>query len=182
VKSRLLNLLLSQAGWFACVLGSAAVRPWLGAGIALALVAIHLLLVKDRSQEIRLLLVAGLLGTTLDTVQGWLGIVVFRSGYLVDWLCPVWIMVLWVQFATLLHFCLRWLSGRYGLAALFGMVGGPIAFYAGARLGAAELQPTLWIALGAFALEWALAMPVLLWLAGRFPVRSGYRLLDADPA
>ena len=80
-----------------------------------------------------------------------------------------------------LIFGAEWLvRGSVRLAALFGMVGGPLAFFGGARLGAADLHPDLWISLGALALEWALAMPLLLWLAGRFPVPPGYRRLDPD--
>ena len=173
--TKLVNVLLQQAGWFACVLGAAWGRPWLGAGIALALIGIHLFLVQDRGPELRLLLAAGLLGTVLDTIQGRLGIVLFRSGYYVDWLCPLWITVLWIHFGTLLHFAADWMSRRYLLAVVLGAVGGPVAFYGGARLGAADLHPNLAVALVALAVEWAVAMPLLVWLADRFPVTPGYR-------
>ncbi len=182
MKNRILNVLLNQAGWFACVVGAANDRPWTGTIIALAMVVIHMLLVKDRRQEMQLLLAAAVLGAVLDTVQGLLGVVHFRSGYVVGWLCPLWIPVLWAQFASLLHISLGWLSGRYLLGGLLGLVGGPLAFFGGARLGAAELHSNLWVALGALALEWAVAMPVLLWLAGKFPVRPGYRGLQGKKA
>jgi hypothetical protein len=181
MKSRILNVLMSQVGWFACVLGAANDRPWTGCAIIFALIVIHLLLVKDRGNELRLLLAATLLGILFDTLQEALGVVRFRSGYIVDWLCPLWIALLWTQFATLLHISLNWLSGRYLLAGLVGLIGGPLAFFGGARLGAAILHPNLLFSLVAFALEWAVAMPLMLWLAGRFAVSPGYRLLDPDP-
>ena len=180
MKSRIFNILLNQVGWFACVLGAAHGLPWTGSAIALALIVIHMLLIKDRGREIRLLLVVAALGAALDSIQGWLGVVRFSSGYIVDWLCPLWIILLWAQFGTLLHISLNWLAGRYVLAGLSGLIGGPLAFFGGARLGAATFHPDLRIALGALALEWALAMPALIWLAGRFPVRPGYRRLDPD--
>jgi hypothetical protein len=126
----------------------------------------------------RFLLAAAALGAALDSLQGSLGVVRFRSGYLIEWLCPLWIPVLWAQFASLLHISLGWLSGRYLLSGLLGLVGGPLAFYGGARFGAADLHDDPFIALGALAIEWALVMPILLWLAAKFPVRPGYRWLD----
>ena len=170
----IVNVLLQQSGWFACVLGAARGRPWTGAGIALILVSIHLMLVKDRGPELRLLLAAGLLGTVLDSIQGRLGIVHFQAGYYMDWLCPLWITALWMQFATLLHFAADWMAKRYLLATVLGAVGGPVAFYGGVRLGAATLHPNLPLALAALALEWAVAMPLLVWLGDRFPVTPGY--------
>ncbi len=180
--TKIVNVLLQQSGWFACVLGAAWGRPWTGAGVALILVSIHLMLVKDRGPELRLLLAAGLLGTVLDTIQGNLGIVEFRSGYILNWLCPLWVTVLWMQFATLLHFTADWMSRRYLLAVLLGAFGGPVAFYGGARLGAATLHPNLAVSLIALALEWAVAMPLLVWLADRFPVTPGYRGLPGKNA
>jgi hypothetical protein len=180
LKSKILNILLHQAGWFACVLGAAHGRPWTGSAIALALIVMHLLLVKDRAREMRLLLSVAALGAVLDSIQGWLGVVQFRSGHIVGWLCPFWIILLWAQFGTLLHISLNWLTGRYILAGLLGLVGGPLAFFGGAQLGATTLHSDIRIALGALALEWALATPALLWLAGKFPVRPGYRRLDPD--
>jgi hypothetical protein len=182
LKSRILNVLLHQAGWFACVLGAANDRPWTGTIIATAMVVIHLLLVTDRRQEWQLLLAAAILGTVLDTVQGWLGVVRFSSGYVVGWLCPLWVAVLWAQFASLLHISLGWLSRRYLFAGLLGLVGGPVAFFGGARLGAAVLHPDLRVALGALALEWAIALPVMLWLSEKYPVRPGYRGLQGKNA
>jgi hypothetical protein len=182
LKSRILNVALNQAGWFACVLGAAYGRPWTGSLIALAFIAVHLLLIKQRLRELCLLLIAALIGTLLDTLQSHLGVVRFSSGHIIGWLCPLWITMLWAQFASLMHISLNWLSGRYMLAALFGVVGGPLAFFAGARLGAADLHPDIRISLGALALEWAIAMPLLVWLAERLPVRPGYRLLDPDRA
>ena len=180
--SKVVNIVLQQSGWFACVLGAAWGRPWLGAAIALLLVAIHVALVKERGPELRLILAAGLLGTVLDSIQGRLGVVQFQAGYYVGWLCPLWITVLWMQFATLLHFAADWMAKRYLLATVLGAVGGPVAFYGGVRLGAATLHPNLPFALAALALEWAVAMPLLVWLGDRFPVTSGYRGLPGKNA
>ena len=170
----LINFLLYQVGWFACVLGAASGRTWAGAGLALALVAVHLVLVRDRAREATLLLAAAGLGLTLDSLQLNLGVFRYPSGSPLAGLAPPWIVVLWLQFATLLHFALRWLSGRYLLAAVLGLLGGPVSFWGGARLGAIEFaSPLAYLVLGCV---WAVAMPALVWLGDRLELQpEGYR-------
>lgn len=170
----LINLALYQVGWFACVLGAANGRPWVGAGLALVLVAVHVALVRDRGRTARLLLAAAALGLLLDSLQLNLGVFRYPSGTPLEGLAPPWIVVLWLQFATLLHFGLRWLSGRYGLAALLGFLGGPLSFWGGERLGAIEFaSPAAYLSL---ACVWSLAMPTLIWLGDRLQPRpGGYR-------
>jgi len=74
---------------------------------------------------------------------------------------------LWLNFAATLNVSMAWLSGRYLLAAAFGAIGGPLAYYSGARLGATEALPTtngmLLLAVG-----WGLMTPLLVWLAHEF--------------
>ena len=172
--AKLINLALYQAGWFACVLGAARGHAWAGASLALALVAVHLFLMRDRAREARLLLAAAGLGLALDSLQLNLGVFRYPSGTPLAGLAPPWIIVLWLQFATLLHFGLSWLSRRYLLAAALGFVGGPLSFWGGARLGAIEFaSPLAYLALGCV---WALAMPALVWLGDRLEPRpEGYR-------
>ena len=80
----LLNLALYQTGWFACVVGAARGHPWLGMAVALTLLAVHLGLVRDRRSELLLILTAGAIGFVADTIQGWLGVFRFTSGYVVE--------------------------------------------------------------------------------------------------
>nr|WP_244084119.1 DUF2878 family protein [Desulforhabdus sp. TSK] len=51
------------------------------------------------------------------------------------------------------------------MAAVFGAVGGPLAYYAGAEMGATEALPSVSGMLVLMAV-WALATPFLVWLAG----------------
>ena len=173
-RDLLINLALYQAGWFACVLGAASGRGLPGAGLALLLVGVHVALVRDRTRELQLLAAAGALGMAVDSLQLTLGVFSYPSGSPLPWLAPAWIAVLWIQFATLLHFALRWLSGRFLLAAILGFLGGPLSFYGGERLGAIVFaSPASYLVL---ACVWALAMPLLVWLGDRVRLRSpGYR-------
>lgn len=173
MTSKIVNFLLYQTGWFACVLGAAHGRPWSGAGVALALIGIHLALVRRPGPEAVLVALAGGLGWVLDTAQVQLGLMVFSSGNLVEGLAPLWLVVLWMQFATLLRYGLDWMSGRYVLASALGAVGGPLAFASGARIGAVALHPKLYPSLLSLGVVWAIAMPALLWISDHLGPREG---------
>ena len=138
--ARLVNVALYQAGWFACVLGGASGRPWLGAATGLALVLVHLALVERRADEGKFVALAALAGTAIDSAQQAAGTVAFPSGHYAVWLCPVWLTLLWAQFATLPCHSLAWLAGRPIVSALLGAAGGPLAFLAGERLGGRPSQ------------------------------------------
>ena len=138
----LVNLCLYQVGWFACVLGAAAQRPWLGMGLGLVLLCIHLALVRGVLRHLALIGVAGAIGLAADSLQMWWGVFRYPNWTVVGWLAPPWDVVLWLQFATILPFCLRWLSRRYWLSWLARLVGGPLAFYAGETLGAITILPS----------------------------------------
>jgi tetrahydromethanopterin S-methyltransferase subunit D len=69
-------------------------------------------------------------------------------------------VMLWVNLATTMNVSMAWLRGRYALGAVFGAIGGPLAYYSGAKLGAMTRLPEpgglLWI-----GVAWAIALPLL---------------------
>jgi hypothetical protein len=166
------NLLLYQGGWFACVLGAAWHDPWLGMSIALCLVGVHFWLVTDRVTQLKLALAALAVGLTIDTAQLWAGVFTFSQGTIVPWLPPPWISVLWVQFATTLRYSMRWLSGRYASSAIFGLLGAPLAFFAGERLGAIEFLAPRLMHFAILGVLWSVAVPFLVFLSDRLSAES----------
>ena len=163
----LVNIVAFYGTWFACVLGAA--YQWLLVGpiSVLVLLGLHFYFLPNypAGQECRLLITAGVLGLVLDSLQAFLGVFSFMKTGPGAWISPVWMVSLWVAFATTLHTSLHWLLGRYGLAALLGAIGGPLSYYAGAQLGALRLNPDSTFSLIVMALAWGVAMPVLVWLA-----------------
>lgn len=170
---KILNLALYQLGWFCCVLGAAWGYPICGALVALALMGVHLLLAESRRAEWKLMACACLLGVVIDGSQQALGVLSFKTDPAWPFPLPFWVFVIWAQFATLFHYALDWLGGRYRLAAFFGLLGGPLAYWGGARLGAAQLSDNLFFSFTSLALVWALVTPLLFWLSSRFDDGEG---------
>ena len=161
----LVNVLLFQSAWFATVMGAARGSPWLGPAAVTVALAVHVLLVDDRRGEWRKMLAAGFLGFWLDTLFVAAGIFTPKATVYPLPFSPPWMVFLWVNFSLTLNASLSWLQGRYRLAAVFGAVGGPLAYYAGAEMGATEALPSVSGMLVLMA-AWALATPFLVWLAG----------------
>ena len=161
------NVVLYQLGWFACVLGAAHGFPWIGPLAAAAIIAWHLAHAARARPELALVACAVLLGALFDTLLVQAGWVHFSAGALIAGTAPCWMMALWAIFATTLNVSLRSLRTHPVLAMILGALGGPLAYFAGARLGAItfiDARP----ALGAIALGWAVLTPVLLLAARRF--------------
>jgi hypothetical protein len=163
----LTNFLMFQAGWFATVLGAANGAPWIGPVVVLAIVAIHLRSARRPQSEALLVASAVALGLVADSLLLATGWIAYPNGGWVPGLAPYWIVGLWALFATTLNVSMGWLSGRMLLAALFGAIGGPLSYLAGARLGAMTFVDTT-AAVIALAVCWAMMMPILMKLAAYF--------------
>lgn len=160
-----LNILIYQVIWFLCVLGENR-----GAVLALPLLGLHLILSPHYKTDLQMmffLLVGGLM------IDGTLYSKGFFSFNVPAVPIPFWLAIIWLALATLPHNSLAWLKGRLFLSALFGGLGGPLAYWAGTRFGAASfnwpLVPSLLLLAGVWALFWMGTMS----LAGRILSRSG---------
>jgi hypothetical protein len=161
----LLTVVAVQVGWAACVVGAASGRGWLGPAVVGVLLVVRIATQPHRPGFIRTVLGALAIGATLDGLLAAAGVLVFPDATTSTW-PPAWMVALWGNFALALD-ALQWLANRPALASAVGAVGGPLAYLAGARLGAVALGPTEAAALVAIALEWAVALPLLLFLSGR---------------
>jgi hypothetical protein len=162
---RVINFVGFQIGWFACILTAARGNGWLGPLVVGVLAALYLATMPRPGRQLRLLLGAALLGFVLDSLLSLSGMLSFQSNPLSDSMAPPWIVAMWVNFSLALRSSMRWLLGRYGLGSLLGALGGPSAYYAGAAAGAAEFLAGTPAVLVTLAVVWALAVPILLFLA-----------------
>ena len=171
------NFILFQAGWFACVLGGASAEyMWAGTVVAAVIVAVHLARATNLRSEALLVLLTAAVGTAWDSGLMMAGLYTFHNGAVVSGLIPVWMIAMWLLFATTLNVSMTWMKGRYLLAAIFGAIGGPVAYYAGHRLGAVDFNNTS-MTMIAVAVGWSIIMPTLMLLTTRF---NGYQ--DPQPS
>lgn len=164
MKNILINIILFQIGWFACVLTAASSQPIFGAIISLVIIVSHILMSKQYKQELRIIIIAMMIGLFWDSLivsAGWL---TYQSGMVVDFMAPYWIVLMWALFATTLNYSMSWMKQKLLLSAVFGAVAGPLAYFAGMKLGAVEFVNEV-NALVALSIGWAIFTPLLLKIA-----------------
>ncbi|MGD8328513.1 MAG: DUF2878 domain-containing protein [Acidobacteriota bacterium] len=159
------NLLAYYAGWLACVMGAAWGHWQTGAAVGIVLTACHVAAAVRPGIELRILLAVTAIGYTVDSVQTAAGLLVFATGQPAPWLAPIWIGVVWMLFSTTLRYGFHWLAGRYLQCSVFGLIGGPAAFWAGERLGAVAFNPVPGLSLAVLAGLWAALFPLLMAIA-----------------
>jgi len=169
---KIVNFILFQAAWFAAVLGAAHGMPWLGViAVPLAL-ALHLALSPAWRPELLLALAAAGTGFVFDSILIAAGMFSPVPYILPSPFSSLWMVMLWVNLATTMNVSMGWLSGRYALAAVFGAIGGPAAYYSGAKLGAMTAMPDPG-GLAGIGIAWAIAMPLLYRAAASINARYG---------
>jgi len=161
MKTNLINFILFQLGWLACVLSGAAGQPLIGSLFAVAIISWHVWRAPQPLAELKLIGLAIVIGAVWDSLLVWQGWLSYSSGMVLSFAAPYWIVIMWALFATTLNVSLRWLKGRWLIAMLFGAIGGPLAYFAGQRLGAVEFVDTS-TALLALLIGWALFTPLLM--------------------
>ena len=173
MKHVLVNLAVFKAAWTAVVISAAAGAPVIGVVAVATAVAIHLWSNENPDNEIRLLFVAAAMGFAWESALVLAGLLEYSSGNWVSGLAPYWIVAMWILFATTLNVGMRWLRRSTAVAAAAGAIGGPLAFFAGASIGAVELVSPA-IALFAIGIGWAVMLPLLvklaIWLDGSQPL------------
>jgi hypothetical protein len=161
------NIAGYQCAWFACVLSASAQRPGIGVAVASAVVAWHLHTATEPGRELRLIGVAVLIGAAFETLLVTSNWISMEPDLLVGQVTPLWMVAVWAAFATTLNVSLRALRPHWFLAAILAAIGAPLAYYAGAQLGALQ-----WVhqmpALIVIAFGWAAITPLLLKSAQRF--------------
>lgn len=176
MQKTLFNFLLFQAAWFSTIIAAVAGYPYLGIILTIGWMVLHLnVFSENKLAELNLLLFAGLLGYTVDSVQVYLGVFAFPPEVVFGSPSTLWMVALWVNLAATLNFSLSWLQDKYFLAAVLGAISGPAAYYAGSQLGAMSIL-TSW-SLYAISLQWFICMPLLFWFAQWQPVLEPEELI-----
>ena len=154
-----LNFVLFQAGWFACVL-----YPGLPVtALALGLFMVHMLLVSQkRFSELQFIGVGVVLGGLLDTLWFRLGILGI-PGIEEIAVVPPWLVAIWALVMTPLCHSLAWIGKHRWLPFVLAPFAGALAYWSAAKLGAVTLPDTA-LSVAAIALGWLVIFPLLLFI------------------
>ncbi len=152
MKKIITNAILFNIGWIACVAGGDKIALLTG----LVILTIHFLWVNKDPQEWRIIFTVMSIGIIIDSIWFYSGLMKNADHSL---LIPVWLIVLWVIFATTINNCLRWLHGRPALGALVGLIFGPFAYWMGANISTVVIKEPLIQSMLLIGFGWMLMLP-----------------------
>ena len=154
-----INVGINQAIWFLCVLGGN-----VGVLFALPLLVLNILLSQNRRADLQMIGLLLPVGVLIDSILQAIGFFSFTwPGFPI----PLWLAVIWAALASLPHHSLGWMKKRILLSVLFGALGGPLAYWAGVRLGAATFHWPILSSLALLAVIWALLWTGVMAVAAR---------------
>ena len=167
-RYRIANIFLFDIGWIVIVLGAGFGHPHLATLAGLALLGVHLACAPHRRREAAYLALAGGGGFAVETFNGLVGVLAFPIGSPAPWLCPLWLVALWMLYATLFRASLAFLC-RYRVAgAALAAAMAPLSYYAGMRMGALTFTAPTATALAVVAGEYLVATWLLIQAAQRW--------------
>lgn len=191
MKRLLVNAMLFNVGWLACVLSSRFGAPLAALAVVLPIAVVHLLWTMEASRrraEILSIVVVATSGVAVDAANLALDVLRFQDSNQITATYLLWMSAFWINFAMLLNVALRWLARMPIVAAVLGAISAPGTYAGGAALGALALGESATRALTAIAIEWLIVLPALSLIARRLnppvaaPPRGATMPADSAPA
>lgn len=158
------NIALYQIIWFVCVVYG---NP--GGLVGLGGVVLHLIFSRQRTADCRIIAAFLGAGLVIDSGMRVAGVLAFPGQ---PWPIPFWLAVIWGGLATLPLHSLKWMQSRHLVNIVFGGLGGPLAYWAGVKMGAAVFPQSQTLSLVSLAVVWALFWPVAMHFSARIGAAS----------
>ena len=163
--SKIMNALGYQAVWFATLLGASLGYFWLGFLSSMLFAAIMLGFGGKAKADIRIVTVGLVLGVAIDSLfaaSGWIR-------YAMPWefasMAPLWIIALWLSFSFTLNHSMEFLRHNYVAAGLFGLLGGPLAYWCADRLfDVIEYGTDISLVMIGLGICWAAVIPAIFYI------------------
>jgi hypothetical protein len=174
----LLNVVFFQVLWLCCVAGAGRGYAWIGLPVFAVFCIYHFWVSGYRKADALLLLACVVIGGACDTLLLQAGFLRFEQNLPLASLAPIWILLLWAGFALTLNHSMSFFKTRTIGATVFGILGGPLAYWVAKDVWkAVQFTAADWQVYAALAVIWGILTPTLLALGDRlmrrFPDHAG---------
>jgi len=130
----IVNMLGFNLAWFGLVYWGNMFIP-----IALIMLTIHLVLLSNNKNELRLVLLITAVGITVDSLLSFSHFFIFIESAFI----PLWLVVLWACFASTISHSLSFLTHSKALQVVVGFVIAPLSYIAGEKFDAVQFSHPL---------------------------------------
>lgn len=160
------HALAYNTAWIVGILLAASGQAWTSTVVVLLLVALQYywqFYIYQQSRGLNeLVILLTTVGTCIDTALLHAGLIIFTANPFAPYLCPPWMIALWISFAVILYATLSNLFKHLRLLALLSFLGFSLAYVAGARMGAAFF-PRGYLTAILIGFIWMLLMPTIIY-------------------
>ena len=157
--NNVINLVVFNIIWALSAWGGANNHPEVGVISVSCSAAIYIWRSQNRKRCIKFYSCAAALGFFADTLLIQIQAILVPSSNAP--ISPLFMVCLWINFATTFDYSLHWVHKYFKSGLLCAFLGAPGAYYAGAKAGAIQLNPSLPYSLGSIGILWTGAMAVL---------------------
>lgn len=172
--SKILNALGYQSVWFLTLLGASKGYFWLGFCFSVLFASIMLGFGGKAKADIRIVMIGLVLGIAIDSLfaaSGWIE-------YAMPWsfvsMAPLWIIALWLSFSFTLNHSMSFLRDNTLVATLFGLLGGPLAYWCADRVfNVIEYGTDISFVMIGLGLCWALVIPAIYFIDNQIAAVMG---------
>ncbi len=170
---KIINGIFFYIGWGALVAGAANDRPWTGSLLVVAALIFHFVVTTNRLRDLVYVIIVSLVGLLIDTAFLHAQLMSYASPTLgLAWIAPLWLLLLYAQFATAIEQSMVWMRNYPILAALAGPFGGITSYSLAARIGAVTFLQDRLLVLIVVGCIWFVFLPGAFWLSKLINKRS----------
>jgi len=155
--------------WWGCVLGVKLGYNYLGVIFTLLFIIVHLKLISNQREEMKLILASALLGIIVEACHLHTNLLSYQ-GYIFSntLLPPIWIICMWIGFSGTLNYSMFWMKGRWLMMVVLGAIFGPISYIAGVKLGVINFNFSYSFTIFILGIVWGTSIPIMYFLNNIF--------------
>ena len=132
------NLIGFKITWIACVMGEIYIDSYVGLIVGMIYLFIFFYFEKNKKRAFNIILIFSLAGYAFDSFLSYLDL--YKINADINFLfLPIWFLVLWPSFSSLLVNLFSFLKNNLIISILFGAIFGPLNYYTGIALGMVSL-------------------------------------------
>lgn len=161
LKNNISNFILFQLVWVGFVYGASQEFIWGGYALFATMLLWQLWPSRRDVNDIKVIVLCIILGTALDTIWAFTGLIEYKVHWPVESFAPLWIIFMWAAFGAAINHSLRWIQGNILVAALLSAIGGPLSYLAAERFGAITISEK-WVLIPSMAIGWFIAMAIII--------------------
>lgn len=164
-RSKIVNALGYQAVWLTILISVNKGYFWFGFFTSLAFALLMLCFGGKARQDRRIVLIGLILGVTTDTLFAASGWIQYAMPWTVTSIAPLWIIALWLAFSFTLNHSMSFLRENYATAAVFGLLGGPLAYWCADRVfNVIEYGTDISLVMIGLGLCWGCVIPAIFYI------------------